>query len=281
MQHIYCRLYHLFCCITIALSACGQVRKSDDKISGIIIERNFPQMSWDSVENELKLVRYDPYFTRIYTFNGWTLIQSNYYYQRIRLVDGERIFKPGEDTSVHSCFYSFVYHDSLPAAFYCDSTEYQTGRLINKDSMLKKEWLLSRKETLYFEDNTWKLLSAKNNEEGDLTEFYFLVSKTDSGIKGNLEITFSTNKCQETHFSLAATVEARRKMKVIALIINTGPLIISAGKTRIGPIELFEKMKELPVAGDKSIEQIFKYAQNRITGNKPEKDKQPDTGIQY
>src|SRR6186713_2138766 len=72
--------------VLVTVLNCNNVKLTDQEgISGISIERTFPNLEWDSVENRMILTHFDTFYTKIYHYKKQILIQSNQKYRNLNL----------------------------------------------------------------------------------------------------------------------------------------------------------------------------------------------------
>lgn len=230
----------------------GQV--SEDKIRGIIIETQFPDLTFDSINNRLSVSKFDPLYTRIYYYKNQTIIQSNYYYRQIKL---------GEDTKnkkYYSRYYSFIFSDSSGKGVVCDSNSFNNTRIVNKDSMLAKEWVFKTAAENILEDNSHILISSKINKEGDIEEYYSVTNQKDTSMTGNILLVFSKEKLKGFDYSLSYELESIRKMKLIKTIYVNNARKLPGHNTSIGKIEVLTELKEIKIENKEELLRMYDYA---------------------
>ena len=101
---------------------CQSVKLSNqEEISGIIIERTFPNLVWDSVRNRMLLTHFDTLYTKIYHYKKQVLIQSNEQYRNLDLrgLNEDEIQNLMINTPYQTRYYNFIYSNDVNTGLFC------------------------------------------------------------------------------------------------------------------------------------------------------------------
>ncbi len=240
----------------IFLSCCEgkKLYSASTTFKGVMFERTFPFLDFDTLKNKWIVLRYDPFYTKIFTYENLTIIQSNYYYQTLT-----HPTEALETKEFSSKYYSFIFSEQTDMGVLYDSTNFQTARIVSRDSMLNKEWALKIDQERYFLDNEYKLISSDRNSEKEFIEKYYFKNKKDTTLTGNLQFIFSDLKLPESKYSLSRRLEEKRRMKLVKTISTSYARRIGTTTATIDEVEVIYEMKE--VEGDKAeLLKLLNYA---------------------
>ena len=231
--------------------------ENDDKVKGIIIETQFPDLTLDSSNNKWVVSKYDPLYTRIYYYKNQTIIQSNFYYRKIKLGEDPKNIK------YYSRYYSFIFSDSSDKGVLCDSNSLSNTKIVNKDSMLAKEWAFKTASENILEDNFHRLISSKINRDGDIEEYYSATNKKDTSMTGSILLVFSKEKVKGFDYSLSYDLDSIRKMKLVKTIYVNNARKLSEYMS-IERMELSTELKEIKVENREDLLRMFNYTKTTL-----------------
>jgi hypothetical protein len=241
----------LFCCCTN-----GQSFIKKRAVKGIIVERKFPNLVLDTVKNCWVVLKYDPYYTKIFYYKDQVLIESNYYYSETKI--GEDFDK----RKYRSRYYTFIFSDSSNQGVLCDSNSLENTRIVNKDSMLNKEWAFNTNREKILEDNECTLLFSNVKSDGDIVETYSMKNKKDSSMTGNLLMIFSKTRLIAFNYSMAKDIEEKRKMKLIKIEYINDARKLKPNNTCIEKVDIPYGISEIQIKDESALLKMFDFAKS-------------------
>ena len=239
---------------------CQSVKlSSQEEISGISIERTFPNLVWDSVGNRMILTHYDTLYTKIYHYKKQILIQSNEQYRHLDLRglnddEQENLIK---NTPYQMRYYNFMYLNDANTGLFWYNSSIENCRIINKDSMLAREWAFNPRREDVINNNYRTLISSKSSKDGNIIEEYRFRNKKDSTMTGNIILVFSKNKFDEIEYSMAKGIEQQKKMKLIKIVCINDARYIPPSNTYIGKLEVPWELKKITISNEKELIKMF------------------------
>jgi|SRR5688572_19256956 len=247
---------------------CQSIKLSNqEEISGISIERTFPNLVWDSVKNRMILTHFDTFYTKIYCYKKQVLIQSN---QRYRNLDLGGLNEDEQQNLINNApyqirYYTFIYSRYLNSGMLlCDTCDIQNAKIVNRDSMLSREWAFNPRREDLFKNNFRTLISSKTSEDGNIIEEYKFRNKTDSTMTGSIILVFSKNKFDEIEYSMAKEIEQQKKMKLIKIVCINDARYIPPSNTYIERVELPWELKKITITNEKELIKMFEVADSAL-----------------
>ena len=247
---------------------CQSVKLSDqEEISGISIERTFPNLVWDSVKNRMILTHFDTFYTKVYHYKKQILIQSNQEYRNLHLGglsddEKENLMK---NTPFQTRYYTFIYSkDVNTGLFICDTCDIHNAKIINRDSMLAREWAFDPRREDLFNNNYRTLISSKTSEDGNIIEEYTFRNKKDSTMTGSIILVFSKNKFDEIEYSMAKEIEQQKKMKLIKIVCTNDARYVPPSNTFIERVEVPWELKQITITNKKELIKMFEVADSAL-----------------
>ena len=258
------KTFGIIFCVLFTVLNCNSVKLSNQGgISGISIERTFPNLEWDSVRNRMILTHFDTFYTKIYHYKKLILIQSNQEYRHLDLSglnddEKENLIK---NTPFKIRYYTFIYsRDLITGMLLCDTCSIQNTKIVNRDSMLAREWAFNPRREDLFKNNYRTLISSKTSEDGNIIEEYTFRNKTDSTMTGSIILVFSKNKFDDIEYSMAKEIEQQKKMKLIKIVCINDARYIPPSNMYIERVELPWELKKITITNEKELIKMFELA---------------------
>lgn len=246
---------------------CQSVKLSNqEEISGISIERTFPNLVWDSAGNRMILTHFDTLYTKIYHYKKQILIQSNQQYRNLDLRglnddEKEDLIK---NAPFQTRYYNFIYSNDVSTGLFWYNTRIENGRIVNKDSMLAREWAFNPRREDLFNNNYRTLISTKTSEDGNIIEEYTCRNKKDSTMTGSIILVFSKNEFDEIEYSMAKEIEQQKKMKLIKIVGINDARYIPPSNTYIERVEVAWELKHIAITNKKELIKLFEVADSAL-----------------
>ena len=253
-----------FLFVLLAFFNCHNIKVAKkDEIRGIIFERIVPDIYRDSLKNQYILSNFAPYYTNIYYYKDQVLLQSSYEYRSLNFegLNEEEILKLSASTPFQIRYFSLIFSNDSNKGWRCDSNNVQSGRIVNKDSLLAHEWIsLQQKHDILIE-NYHTLVSTTTSKDGNVTEEYRFKNKKDTTMTGTVILVFSNKLFGATEYSLAKETEEQKKMKIIRMIIINDARHVPPSNTYIERVEISYELKELTITNKRELIEMFKVAE--------------------
>lgn len=203
--------------------------------------------------DKMELLGYDTVSTYMYIINNQTYLQSGYTYTE------------SDSTGIiaKNIRYSHIlFSNKSNKAILKDTFRFKNPLIVNKDSILKNEWVQSFDVTDIFHQSFSNLLKSQVDKNG-LKETYFIQRKRDTTLKGCIEISFVKAKF-DTTYSLSRALEKQKKMRLRSVrIINYS--------RKIPPINLYVPdifqgydLEEIDVDNKNQVDEMFQLYKNLI-----------------
>jgi len=254
--------------VLFAVLNCNNVKLSNqEEILGISIERTFPNLEWDSVRNRMILTHFDTFYTKIYHYKKQILIQSNQQYRHLDLrgLNDDEKENLINNTPYQMRYYTFIYSkDRNTGVVFCDTCDIKNASIVNRDSMLAREWVFNPRREDLFNNNYRTLISTKTSEDGNIIEEYTFRNKKDSTMTGTIILVFSKNKFDEIEYSMAKEIEQQKKMKLIKIVCINDARYIPPSNTYIERIEVPWELKHITITNEKELIKMFKVADSAL-----------------
>ena len=246
---------------------CQSVKLSNqEEISGISIERTFPNLEWDSVGNRMILTHFDTLYTKIYHYKKQILIQSNQQYRKLNLrgLNDDEIQNFIDNAPYQTRYYTFIYSNDVNTGLFWYNSSIENARIVNKDSMLAREWAFDPRREDLFKNNYRTLISSKTSEDGNIIEEYTFRNKNDSTMTGTIILVFSKNKFDEIEYSMAKEIEQQKKMKLIKIVCINDARYIPPSNTYIERVEVPWELKHITITNKKELIKMFEVADSAL-----------------
>ena len=202
------------------------------------------------------------YYTKIYYYKSQVLLQLNYEYRKLDFggLNEEEKQKLADSTPYQIRYFTLIYSSHTNKGWRCDSNNVQSGRIVNKDSLLANEWIGLQQKSDILKENYHTLISSAKSKEGDITEEYRFKNKKDTTMTGTVILVFSNKQFGATEFSLAKETEAQKKMKVIKMIVINDARYIPPTNTYIKRMEIPFELKEITITNEEELIKMFEFA---------------------
>jgi len=222
------------------------------------VERKFPRIDLDTIQNKWVVLEYRPLYTKIFYYGKQTLVQTNVAYSISRSPEEFQNRKYTYDR-----YYTFIFSDSSNMGILCDSNNLQTVKIVDKDSMLKKHWAFNADRGNFLEENDHVLLSTETNPDGDFVERYFTRDKKDTTMVGSILLVLSKDKFLNIRYSMAKGLEQKRKMKLLKIeYVNDERRL--PDNSLIQKIVIPYEIKELQIKDKGELLRMFNFADSVI-----------------
>jgi len=246
---------------------CQSVTAPHNKeVSGIVVERKFPDLEWDSLGNRVILTHYDTFYTKIYYYKKQVLIQSSQAYRNVDLrgLNAQEKEMAMKNTPYQTRYSNFVYSDDGNKGLLWYSTNIKDRLVVNEDSMLATEWALDPRREDIFKNNDRTLISSKTSEDGNIIEEYTFRNKKDTTMTGSIILVFSKSKFDEIRYSMANDIEQQKKMKLIKVVAINDARYLPPTNTHIDRIEIPWELKPITITNEKELITIFEAADSAL-----------------
>lgn len=237
--------YSLFC-----LNAMAQ------KIEGVRLESFFPS----SIILRNPSIN-DSSYTEIYIYNDWTLIKSSYEYTIPHIIKKKEII----DTVYKYAYKTFIYSEKFNKGILIDSFKMPITSIVNKDSLLEKDWPQTQSLKLNFEAGNPKLLIKTIFDNGDITEKYRIdPANGEKGVVLTLIINYSRSKYNDVHYSFYPELEKVKGMKIIKYTYTVDPIYMPKKKMYSKKLVISNELKPIEKIDTEKIMSIIDYAKGLL-----------------
>lgn len=244
----------------IASQLFNQCRSQNtSSLKGFVVESKFPKID-TIINNQWDVREYTPQFIRIFYYNGLVMIQQSFVSSSIEIIDNVVVKRD----SLKIKYYSFVFSKDSKIGVHYDSSNLQTYRIVNKDSVLKKVTAFNDNIKETFETTHYELISSKVESNGDLVEEYSLISKLDSTMTGSCLLRFSGKNTPPEFYQISPYIENKRKMRLIEFNVINNARSFGDGKPGINRFELPMRVKDLEISNTQEILKMFEYAKEQM-----------------
>lgn len=238
------KLLFLYFIIFIGCSGSTENEKSlyNNDIKCIRITRNFPV--FEITDSVAKLIRYDTFRTIIYQYKNQEMYQTFYHYTGLSNLDSV----PG--VSEYRSNY-FVYTKGKSHGLFYDSNKGITGKIVNVDSMLKKQQNSRLEVKDLFAEAYFREISRKENPQTkDIEEVYKFIGRGDSTMTGTVIFSYTNpNKFDGINYSFSNELDHTKKMKLYKIQTITEARFIGPPNNiymdRVEAFYLLETIKNL------------------------------------
>ncbi len=253
----------LFLLALISFFNCHSIKSiQKDKVRGIVFERMEPDMYWDSLKNKMIISNFIPYYTKIYYYKNQVLLQFSFEHRSLNFegLNEDEKQKLADRTPYQIRYFSLIYSNNGDKGWRCDSNNAQSGRIVNKDSLIATEWIGLQQKFDILKESYHTLVASTTSKDGNITEEYRFRNKKDTTMTGTVVMVFSKEQFGLTEFSLAKETEEQRKMKIIKMIVINDARYVPPTNTYMERLEAPYELKEINITNEKELIKMFEVA---------------------